>query len=73
MTTLAEIEAAAASLPPDQQLMLFEWLKPRIMSSTEAVKEKKRLLEIAPVSLGRMSDLLPESGELFDEMLEGRT
>lgn len=72
MTTLAEIEAATATLPFSQQRMLFDWLAPRVAHATPTSTNRPSLLNIAPVSLGQpLSQSADE--DLLGEMLEANS
>ena len=76
MSTLAEIEAAVEKLPPRQQQELLLFLTVRLHGCTvqmpRASSATQSVLEISPVSVGKV--LLPASSDddLLGEMLEGR-
>lgn len=70
MTTLVEIEAAAATLPVEQQRMLFDWLAPRVCQLPVESKKQPSLLDIAPVSLGQPLTVVPDDDDLLGDMLE---
>ena len=74
MTTLSEIEAAAAALPLDEQKQLFDWLARQIDERREAQQEAAHsVLDIPCVSLGSILKPLTENDDLLGEMLEGRS
>ena len=72
MSTLAEIERAADALPRDQQERLFEWLSERVRTRRFNSASPHSVLDIAPVSLGRVIRPLSTDDDLLDEMLEER-
>lgn len=72
MTTLAEIEAAAAALPLDEQKELFNWLASRIRQDESSSTPTHSVLNIPPVRLGEILKPLTRDDDLLDEMLEGR-
>jgi hypothetical protein len=72
MTTLAEIEAAAESLPQDQQKRLLEWLAERLRQQNLKIAQPHSVLDIPPVSLGKVIRPLQSDDDLLGEMLEGR-
>ena len=72
MKTLDEIEAAAAALPIDQQQALFARLASRFARKRVQVEKPLGVLEIEPVSVGRVLQPLTEDDDLLGEMLESR-
>jgi hypothetical protein len=72
MSTLAEIERAADALPPDQQESLLEWLSERMRRRLLKSGAPHSVLDIAPVSLGRVIRPLNSADDLLGEMLEDR-
>ena len=72
MSTLAEIEAAAAKLPHDQQRNLREWLAAHIGNPDSTTVSQHSVMEIAPVSLGGIIDSGAADDDVLGEMLEGR-
>jgi hypothetical protein len=72
MSTLAEIERAADALPQDQQERLFERLSERMRRRRLNSIPPHSVLDIAPVSLGRVIGPLSADDDLLGEMLEGR-
>ena len=72
MSTLAEIEAAAAKLPHDAQRDLLEWLAARVGDSGSMQALRHSVLDVAPVSLGGLIDSGPRNNDILDEMLEDR-
>ncbi|NIL99049.1 MAG: hypothetical protein GTO62_18590 [Planctomycetales bacterium] len=72
MTTLAEIEAAAAALPVAEQKKLFNWLASRIQQTEASSTATHSVLDIPPVSVGQILKPLTRDDDLLDEMLEGR-
>jgi hypothetical protein len=70
MTTLAEIEAAARELPRDEQKQLLNWLAEQMQKGPTAAPHS--VLDIAPVSLGKIIQLPQPEDDLLDEMLEQR-
>jgi hypothetical protein len=72
MSTLTEIERAADALPQDQQESLFEWLSDRMRSRRPNSTSPHSVLDIAPVSLGRVIRPLSPDDDLLGEMLEER-
>lgn len=71
MTSLSEIEAAAAALSLDEQKKLFDWLALQIDQKREP-KAAHSVLEIPSVSLGAILERLTDDDDLLDEMMEGR-
>lgn len=72
MSTLAEIEAAAEALPRDQQESLLNWLAARLRTRGLRTTEPQSVLDIAPVSLGKVIRLPDADDDILGEMLEGR-
>jgi hypothetical protein len=72
MSTLAEIERAADVLPQGQQENLLIWLSERVRQQREAASSPHSVLDIAPVSLGRVIRPLSPDDDLLGEMLEER-
>jgi len=70
MKNLSQIEAAAASLPPEQQRELLIWLSQRVGDSLPRAKSQS-VAEIPAVSVGEVLSR-NASGDLLDEMLEHR-
>jgi hypothetical protein len=70
MSTLTEIERAAANLPQAQQESLFEWLSERMRSQRLNSASPHSVMDIAPVSLGRMIRPLGPDDDLLGEMLD---
>ena len=69
---MTEIERAADALPPDQQESLLEWLSERVRRGRRKSAIPHSVLDIAPVSLGRVLRPLSKEDDLLDEMLEDR-
>jgi hypothetical protein len=72
MSTLTEIERATADLPLQQQERLFEWLAGRLQRQLADKPIGHSVVDIAPVSLGRVLQNLGPGDDLLDEMLEYR-
>jgi hypothetical protein len=72
MSTLTEIEQAANALPLDQQESLLEWLSERMRRQRPVGVSPHSVLDIAPVSLGRVIGPLGAEDDLLGEMLEDR-
>ena len=72
MSSLAEIERAVEALPPDQLEHLFVWLSGRLRYRQHNNRSTHGVLDIAPVSLGRMVRPLDRDDDLLGEMLEDR-
>jgi hypothetical protein len=72
MSTLTEIERAADALPQDQQESLFKWLSDRMRRPRLNSASPHSVLDIAPVSLGRVIRPLSPDDDLLGEMLEQR-
>jgi hypothetical protein len=72
MSTLTEIERAADSLPLDEQESLLERLSERMRQRRLNNAVLHSVLDIAPVSLGRVICRLSTEDDLLGEMLEGR-
>jgi len=73
MATLSEIEAAAEALPLADQENLLAWLSSRVNQRHEAADQAHSVLDIQPVSLGRILAPFAADDDLLGEMLEGRT
>lgn len=76
MSSLAEIERAAGTLPKHEMERLFGYLADRLGRSempgeSNHTAGRHGVLDIRPVHLGRMLPLSGEDG-LLGEMLEGR-
>ena len=72
MSTLAEIERAADALPLDEQESLLMWLSERTRNRRLNNASPHSVLDIAPVSLGRVIRPLGPDDDLLGEMLEER-
>jgi len=72
MSSLTEIERAADALPLDQQESLFVWLSGRLHRRRSGGKSPHSVLDIAPVSLGRVIRPPGPDDDLLGEMLEDR-
>jgi hypothetical protein len=72
MSNLTEIERAADALPLEQQENLFAWLAERMRRRHLNSASPHSVLEIPPVSLGRVIRPLKPDDDLLGEMLEGR-
>lgn len=72
MFRLTEIERAAEALPQEQQESLFEWLSGRLRGRSIVGVSPHSVLDIAPVSLGRVIRPLGSEDDLLGEMLEDR-
>ena len=72
MSTLTEIERAADALPQDQQESLLECLSERMRRRHLNSVSPHSVLDIAPVSLGRVIRPLSPEDDLLGEMLEQR-
>ncbi len=70
--TLAEVEAAAAALPVEQQKKLLRSLESRIRQVVAKPPTKHSVLDIPTVSIGEILKPLAHDDDLLDEMLEGR-
>ncbi len=78
MTTLAEIEHAADSLPPEQKKQLVQFLLTRLgplggATASVAFPRGHSIQDIQPVHLGAVLQPLTPSDDLLGEMLEGCT
>jgi hypothetical protein len=71
MSTLDEIEAAAQALPQDQQRKLFEWLGARL-AEPQSPTRRHSILDLAPISVGKIIHLPGTEDDLLGEMLEDR-
>jgi hypothetical protein len=72
MSSLTEIEQATDALPLDQQESLFVWLSGRLHRRRLASGSSHSVLDITPVSLGRVIRPLGPDDDLLGEMLEER-
>lgn len=72
MSTLTEIERAADALSEDQQESLLKWLSERMSARRLNRVSSHGVLDIAPVSLGRVIRPLSADDDLLGEMLENR-
>jgi hypothetical protein len=72
MSTLTEIESAAAKLPPDEQRDLLRWLAARVGELAAMPSSRHSILDIAPVSLGGIIDSAGADDDILGEMLENR-
>ncbi|NQV23525.1 MAG: hypothetical protein HQ518_04070 [Rhodopirellula sp.] len=72
MTTLSEIENAAAALPPAEQQKLFNWLALRLRQNGGPSTPAHSVLDIPTLNLGKILRPLNRDDDLLDEMLEGR-
>jgi len=72
MSTLTEIERAADALPHDQQERLFVWLTERLAKQPVKSMHSHSVLDIPPVSLGKIIHPLDGNDDLLGEMLEDR-
>jgi len=72
MATLTEIERAADALPLEQQESLIKWLSERMRTRRLNGTSPHSVLDIAPVSLGRVIRPLSAEDDLLGEMLEER-
>ena len=71
MENLSQIEAAAASLPPDQQRELLVWLSRRVGGTGQSAKSHS-VLDIPAVNVGNVLAADEADCDLLDEMLEHR-
>jgi hypothetical protein len=76
MSSLAEIERAAASLPKRELEQLFIFLAGQLgrgvpTNDTTPPADRHGIMDIPPARLGQMLPQ-PDGGDLLDEMLEGR-
>lgn len=71
MENLIQIEAAAASLPPDQQRELLVWLAQRVGEQRSPSKSQS-VLDIPAANVGQVLAADEADCDLFDEMLEQR-
>ncbi len=69
MSSLTEIEQAADDLPLEQKESLFLWLAGRLRNQRQPNVLPHSVLDIAPVSLGRMTLPLGADDDLLGEML----
>ena len=72
MPTFSEIAAAAAALPPDDQRSLLNWLSERTRVEQRDAAPPHGILDIAPVSLGKMLCAVQPDDDVLGEMLEHR-
>jgi len=72
MSTLTEIQRAADALSLDQQESLLGWLSERMQARRPNSVTPHSVLDIAPVSLGRVLRPLSTDDDLLGEMLEDR-
>jgi hypothetical protein len=72
MSTVTEIEAAAARLPADEQRNLLQWLAAFVGKSSSTSPLRHSVLDIPPVSLGGIIDLKGADDDILGEMLEDR-
>lgn len=72
MSTLAEIEAAAAELPLEDKESLLVWLSQQLDRPAPIGGKAHSVLDIKPVSVGRVLRPLNGDDDLLGEMLEGR-
>jgi hypothetical protein len=70
MSTLTEIERAAEALSQDQQERLYEWLAERMRGRRRSSASPCSVMDISPVSLGRIIRPLSPDDDLMGEMLE---
>lgn len=70
--TLADVEAAAAALPLDEQKQLLRSLESRIGQDVAKPPSKHSVLDIPTVSVGEILQPLTRDDDLLGEMLEGR-
>jgi hypothetical protein len=73
MSTLTEIESAAAQLPPDEQRFLLEWLAALVGKPASMPSSRHSILDITPVSLGGIINPAGVDDDILGEMLEDRT
>jgi hypothetical protein len=73
MSTLVEIEEAVDALPPEQKKQLLHFIAERLGSGTVGLTADGRrqhgVLDIPPVSLGRVLRPLSPEDDLLGEML----
>ena len=69
---MTEIVRAADALPLEEQESLFQWLADRMRARRLNRATPHSVLEIAPVSLGRVIRPLDSDDDLMEEMLKGR-
>ena len=77
MNTLEEIEAAVDKLPPQQQERLLFFLTARLHDGRTvplplSARAGRSVLDIGPVSVGKVLRPLSPDDDLLGEMLEGR-
>lgn len=71
MSTLLEIEEAAARLPVEEQRLLATHLAARLSQAAEPPSGGHSVLDIPTVSVGRILKPLSPDDDLLDEMLHG--
>lgn len=71
MSTLAEVEIAAKALPRDEQESLLARLSEHIKSQCEPTR-RHSILDIKPVSLGKILKPFDSNDDVLEEMLEHR-
>ena len=75
MTTLIEIEKAAAALPKEEQKILLTRLLKQVHGQNEKKDEKDTrpsIRDIQPVSVGKILRPFSPDDDILGEMLEGR-
>ncbi|MDA8744843.1 hypothetical protein N9N28_09455 [Rubripirellula amarantea] len=72
MENLSQIEAAAASLPPEQQRELLVWLTQRVGEHRASTKSQS-VLDAPESNVGQVLSHDEANSDLLDEMLENRT
>jgi hypothetical protein len=76
MSTLVEIEEAVNALPPEEKRQLLRFIAERLSGSpaglTADARRQHGVLDIPPVSLGRVLRPFSPADDLLGEMLEGR-
>lgn len=70
--TFAEVEAAAAALPIEEQKKLLWSLEARIRKNAAKPPAKHSVLDIPTVRVGQILKPLTRDDDLLGEMLEGR-
>ncbi len=72
MSTLQEIEQAVATLEPTEQRLLLEWLTGHLQKKPPMPPAVYSVLDIPPISVGRLlvDDVMGD--DLLGEMLEDR-
>lgn len=69
MSTLTDIETAAAGLPLEDQQRLHRWLSDRLEKRSNQ-RVPHSVLDIPPASVGRVLQDLASEDDLLGEMLE---